>query len=300
MKGITEMTEQEILALTEEDVQKMIKLRMMEEGIKIMDKPKIPELFEIEPADIQYFSIPLLDGFAFTDINEATKVAEILKSAKSLRKVDYDWNKLGSDYKFLKKSERYKFNGNSDFDIISGWAYSDELYAKISNFAAQNKVMKEQAAKDQKEYDEKMQGNKLGSDYKFLKKSERYKFNGNSDFDIISGWAYSDELYAKISNFAAQNKVMKEQAAKDQKEYDEKMQEASGIISEISGWVKEVKVKYERLNRLTYKFATDYYPLSDHNEDMAMKFMAKAYSFTDEEKEYILQNYKELLSTSDE
>ena len=95
MKGFTEMTEQEILALTEEDVQKLIKLRMMEEGIKIMDKPKIPELFEIEPADIQYFSIPLLDGFAFTDINEATKVAEILKSAKSLRKVDYDWNKLG-------------------------------------------------------------------------------------------------------------------------------------------------------------------------------------------------------------
>ena len=226
MKGFTEMTDQEILALTEEDVQKLIKLRMMEEGIKIMDKPKIPELFEIEPADIQYFSIPLLDGFA-------TKVAEILKSAKSLRKVDYDWNKLGSDYKFLKKSEKYKFNGNSDFDIISGWAYSDELYAKISNFAAQNKVMKEQAAKDQKEY-------------------------------------------------------------------DEKMQEASGIISEISGWVKEVKVKYERLNRLTYKFATDYYPLSDHNEDMAMKFMAKAYSFTDKEKEYILQNYKELLSTSDE
>ena len=222
MKGFTEMTDQEILALTEEDVQKLIKLRMMEEGIKIMDKPKIPELFEIEPADIQYFSIPLLDGFA-----------EILKSAKSLRKVDYDWNKLGSDYKFLKKSEKYKFNGNSDFDIISGWAYSDELYAKISNFAAQNKVMKEQAAKDQKEY-------------------------------------------------------------------DEKMQEASGIISEISGWVKEVKVKYERLNRLTYKFATDYYPLSDHNEDMAMKFMAKAYSFTDKEKEYILQNYKELLSTSDE
>lgn len=232
MKGFTEMTDQEILALTEEDVQKLIKLRMMEEGIKIMDKPKIPELFEIEPADIQYFSIPLLDGFAFTDINEATKVAEILKSAKSLRKVDYDWNKLGSDYKFLKR---------------------------VRNTSL-----------------------------------------GNSDFDIISGWAYSDELYAKISNFAAQNKVMKEQAAKDQKEYDEKMQEASGIISEISGWVKEVKVKYERLNRLTYKFATDYYPLSDHNEDMAMKFMAKAYSFTDKEKEYILQNYKELLSTSDE
>lgn len=47
MKNINEMTEQEILALTEEDVQKMIKLRMMEEGIKIMDRPRVPELFEI-------------------------------------------------------------------------------------------------------------------------------------------------------------------------------------------------------------------------------------------------------------
>lgn len=47
MKNINEMTEQEILALTEEDVQKMIKLRMMEEGIKIMDRPRVPELFEV-------------------------------------------------------------------------------------------------------------------------------------------------------------------------------------------------------------------------------------------------------------
>ena len=60
MKNISEMTEQEIIALSDEDVQKMIKLRMMEEGIKLLDKPKVPELFEIEPADTQYFSIPLL------------------------------------------------------------------------------------------------------------------------------------------------------------------------------------------------------------------------------------------------
>ncbi len=77
MKGFTEMTEQEILALTEEDVQKLIKLRMMEEGIKIMDKPKIPELFEIEPADIKVFSIPFLDGYAFTDIKKRLRLQNI-------------------------------------------------------------------------------------------------------------------------------------------------------------------------------------------------------------------------------
>lgn len=233
MKKITEMTEQEILALTEEDVQKMIKLRMMEEGIKIMDKPKAPELFEVEPADIQVFTLPILEGFAFLDMEEVKKVAEVLQNAKSLRKIDYDWNKLGSDYKFLIKKERYTYKGDSDFDIQSAWLYSNELYAKISDFAVQNKAMKEQAEKDKKEY-------------------------------------------------------------------DSQMKEVSGIVTEIRERVMEVQNKYSRLKSLTGKFAYDYYPLSDKNEDMAIKFMAKAYSLTEEEKEYILLNYKELFTTDND
>lgn len=233
MKKINEMTEQEIIALSNEDVQKMIKLRMMEEGIKLLDKPKVPELFEIEPADIQYFSIPLLEGFAFTNIEEATKVAETLKNAKSLRKVDYDWNKLGSDYKYLKKSEQYKFNGNSDFDIISGWAYSNELYAKISSFAVQNKVMKEQAEKDEKEY-------------------------------------------------------------------EKRLSESAELIQEITGRVREVRNKYDRLETLSRKFAVDYYPLSDNDEDMAMKFMAKAYNLNDEEQSFIRSDYKKHLQIEEQ
>ena len=110
MKGITEMTEQEILALTEEDVQKLIKLRMMEEGIKIMDKPEVPELFEIEPADLKVFTIPFFEGYAFTDMEEANAVAEVLRNAKTLRKVEYDWNKLGSDYKYLDKKDKYNYS----------------------------------------------------------------------------------------------------------------------------------------------------------------------------------------------
>lgn len=150
MKGFTEMTEQEILALTEEDVQKLIKLRMMEEGIKIMDKPEVPELFEIEPADLKVFTIPFFEGYAFTDMEEANAVAEALRNAKTLRKVEYDWNKLGSDYKYLVKKDKYNYSIKPDFEVNCGFVYSSELYEKISNFAAQNKVMKEQAAKDQK------------------------------------------------------------------------------------------------------------------------------------------------------
>lgn len=88
MKGITEMTEQEILALTEEDVQKLIKLRMMEEGIKIMDKPEVPELFEIEPADLKVFTIPFFEGYAFTDMEEANAVAEAYVMRKPFAKLN--------------------------------------------------------------------------------------------------------------------------------------------------------------------------------------------------------------------
>ena len=228
MKNINEMTEQEILALTEEDVQKMIKLRMMEEGIKIMDRPRVPELFEIEPADLEIFTIPILSGFAFTNMEEANAVAKALIKAKTLRKVDYDWKKMGSDYKYLVKQDRYSFYGDSDFSIQTNWVYSNELYNKIIDFAVQNKSMKEQAEKDQKEY-------------------------------------------------------------------ENQLQESSGIVSEIRERVKEVNMKYERLESLVWKFATDYYPLSDNNEDMAIKFMSKAYSLTDEEKTYILDNYTNTL-----
>lgn len=225
MKKINEMTEQEILALSELDIQNMIKFRMMEEGIKILDKPKTPELFEIEPADKKVYTIPILDGYAFTDSSEAQKVAEALQKAKSFRKVDYDWNKLGSNYKYLVKKDRYTYNVPDDFGV-------NEIYV------------------------------------------------------------YSSELYANIVDFAAQNKAMVKQAEIDEKAYNDAYTAASEITLEIRDRVSCVREKAARLERLTQKFATDYYPLSDKNEKMAIKFMAKAYSLTEDEENYILEKYK--------
>ena len=225
MKKINEMTEQEILALSEQDIQNMIKFSMMEEGIKIIDKPKKPILFEIEPADQKVYVIPILNGYAFTDFAEAQKVADALRGAKSFRKVDYDWNKLGSDFKYLEKKENYTFTNADDFSVNETHVYSSKLYASIVDFAAQNKAMNEQVEKDMK--------------------------------------AYNDAYAA-----------------------------ASEITLEIRSRVTEVREKYERLERLTHSFANDYYPLSDNNDEMAMKFMSKAYTLTREEEKYILENYK--------
>ena len=225
MKKINEMTEQEILALSEQDIQNMIKFRMMEEGIKVIDKPKKPELFEIEPADQKVYIIPVLDGYAFTDFAEAQKVADALREAKSFRKVDYDWNKLGSNFKYLEKKDRYTYNNEGDFSI-----------SEIS--------------------------------------------------------VYSSKLYANIVDFAAQNKAMQKQVEKDMAEYDNAYAAASDITLEIRSRISEVREKHERLERLMHSFANDYYHLSGNNEEMAMKFMSKAFTLTDKEEKYILENYK--------
>lgn len=225
MKKINEMTEQEILALSEQDIQNMIKFRMMEEGIKVIDKPKKPELFEIEPADQKVYVVPILDGYAFTDFADAQKVADALREAKSFRKVDYDWNKLGSNFKYLEKKDRYTYNNEGDFSISEISVYSSKLYANIVDFAAQNKAMEKQVEKDMAEYDK----------------------------------AYAD---------------------------------ASDITLEIRSRISEVREKHERLERLMCSFVNDYYPLSNNNEEMAMKFMSKAYMLTDKEEKYILENYK--------
>lgn len=225
MKKINEMTEQEILALSEQDIQNMIKFRMMEEGIKIIDKPKKPELFEIEPADKKVYTIPILYGYAFTDFAEAQKVSEALQNAKSFSKVVSDWSKLGSDYQYLEKKDRYTYQYPNDFGVNEVYVYSNELYANIVDYATQNKVMTKQVEADMKAY---------------------------------------DDAYAA----------------------------ASEITLEIRDRVSEVREKAARLERLTQKFADDYYPLSDNNEGMAIKFMEKAYSLTEDEKKYILENYK--------
>lgn len=227
MKKINEMTEQEILALSETDIQNMIKFRMMEEGIKVIDKPKKPELFEIEPADQKVYVIPVLDGYAFTDFAEAQKVADALREAKSFRKVDYDWNKLGSNFKYLEKKDRYTYNNEGDFSI-----------SEIS--------------------------------------------------------VYSSKLYANIVDFAAQNKAMEKQVEKDMAEYDNAYAAASDITLEIRNRISEVREKHERIERLMHSFANDYYPLSGNNEEMAMKFMSKAFTLTDDEEKYILEHYKDI------
>lgn len=228
MKNINEMTELEILEMTEEDVQKLTKLEMAKQGIKLIDRPVQPELFEITPADTKVYTIPFLgNDVGFTDINEAQHVMDVLKNSKSLVGISYDYNRLGADYKFISNATE-----------------------------------------------------------------KRYCF-GQEHFSVNCMNIYSGELYKKICDFAIQNKAMQDKVKKEQEEYDKSLSEASEIISNIrEKWI-EVKEKYIRLDGYVDKFKKEYLPISENNKEIAIKFMEKAYSLTEEEVNYILSNYKE-------
>lgn len=224
MKKINELTEKEILNLSEEEIQKMIKLRLAEEGIKIMDLPKKPELFEIAKPDTIVYQITALgDNLSFTDVNEANAVLDLLSKSKSLGLVDCDWNKLGSEFNYFEKGKTMRYSDSNGLEIKSLSVYSMKLYAEITDFAVQNKKMQVQVEKEIKEY---------------------------------------NEINA----------------------------ECSDIISEIRERVSDVKTKYDRLNNLIFKLKNDYLPLADNNQEIAMNFLKKAYSISDEDEIYIISN----------
>ena len=227
MKKINELSEKEILDLTTEDVELMIKLKKAEEGVKLLPKPKEPTYFNIKAPDVVVYSCALFgDDLVFEDIEELNKVLNVIKNAASKYSLEYNWSKLSSDFKYARRDFKRPYNGE--------W------------------------------------------------------------HTITSNQVYSVELYNEIVDLAAQNKKLKEQYEKEIKEYESAINDAKWIEDEINGKVLEVKEKYWKFESYCRKFKYDYLPLSNENEAVAMNFMDKAYSLTDEQKEYVLANYSNI------
>lgn len=229
MKKITELTEQEIKSLTDSDVELMIKLKKAEEGIKLVPRPKQPSYFDISEPDKTVYVCDLFgDDLCFENMDELTKLINLISNSETKCSVTYDYNKAGSEYSYITSKMKTR-------------TYS---YKEWSNTSSKR--------------------------------------------------VYSIEKYNSIVDMIAQNKKMKEQYEKELKEYEAIINDAKWIEDEINGKVLEVKEKYWKLENYCRKFKQDYLPLASDNEEIAMKFMDKAYSLTDEQKEYILANYKNI------
>ena len=151
------MTEQEILALTDEQVEKMKKLVLAENGVMLLDKPKDVELFEIAEPDLAVYNIPLLGELCFTSRDEAERMLEVIRSSKTIGFTDHDYS-AGATY-FKEGKKRSTWSSSDEVCVETKQAYSLELYSKIKNFSIQNKKMKEKLAKDMDEYNKAMEQN---------------------------------------------------------------------------------------------------------------------------------------------
>ena len=126
MKTINELSEVEILALTSEEIEGMIKYKMAEEGVKLLKKPEEPDYHKIPDPDKTVFVCPLFgDSLVFENMDEANSVIDVLRGCMSKNRIANDWQ-VNSNLYFIKPNIIESYLG--DWDAISTKrAYTYEL-----------------------------------------------------------------------------------------------------------------------------------------------------------------------------
>lgn len=93
MKKFNELTVDEILALTDEQIEKIIKYRKAEEGIKLLEKPTEPEYEEEMKKDISIYSLKWLEHLVFYNIEDAELLSKSIKNnLKNWFYKNYNWS----------------------------------------------------------------------------------------------------------------------------------------------------------------------------------------------------------------
>lgn len=220
MKKITELTEQEILNLSNENIEAMIKFEKAEQGIKMLNRPEEPKYIPIPPKTCDVYYSHVLGELCFTDVSEIKIVLDVLRNAKTIGQKKYS-----------------------------------------SNGSYMTKTLKPQYSSD--------------------------------DWDkIMSERVFEEDIYNQIKKDIQSNQVLKNDFEKLVKEYDSQESQTTEIVDSIYDRVREVKSKYDVLERYCLLMRTEYIIIAENNEKMAMKFLDKAYNLTEEQKEYVLENYK--------
>jgi hypothetical protein len=119
--NINEMTHEEIIALTPEQLDWLVKYRCAENGVKNLPRPVQPEAF-IPDFDYVVYEA---GGFYFTCQDEAAQFCDFLNSSETIVKLDYDWQ-TGSHYKYSNP-----LADNDLYPISPRKCFSREKYATL-------------------------------------------------------------------------------------------------------------------------------------------------------------------------
>ena len=119
--NINEMSEQEVLSLTPEQIDWLIRYACAEEGIRHLPEPVKPEPFKPE-YDAEVYEV---HGMYFATFEAAKEVKNALSIySDEMRKLDYDWRN-SSSYKYVSE-------GSFTFSVEKFKCFTPARYEKIA------------------------------------------------------------------------------------------------------------------------------------------------------------------------
>lgn len=136
MKNFNDLTQEELQVLTDSDVEMYIRLELVEKGIPLQDVVTKKLTERLPDKDVTVFCISGIGRYmVFEDINEATKVADLLKNCK-IKTID-----TSNNHENLTPFRRIDWLGDSSgsmFDLFSRNVYSEELYNQLKTIIKNN------------------------------------------------------------------------------------------------------------------------------------------------------------------
>lgn len=150
MPYIDVLSDAEILALTDEQVEKIIKLKMAEDGVKIIAPPEEPKYHEIPEGNEVIFQVDGVSAF-FSDRTVASQVADLLReNRKCLKETNYshDYNR-----KFQKDWGLDYYGKPEEIKLNEVRVYSKDLLASIQEDIKANNEIEKNYNEAKKEYD---------------------------------------------------------------------------------------------------------------------------------------------------
>jgi hypothetical protein len=140
-KRVEDMNDQELLALTEEDVERMVKLLMAEEGIPIYPDLEKPTYEKVEPPDGEFFKFRLFEDIAFPTAEGILKVIKLMQDLGCERYVKEYNDPNGRHEPNILKA---RYGDEDEFDISSEKLYGAETYKKSKAVLEENKRRKKE------------------------------------------------------------------------------------------------------------------------------------------------------------
>lgn len=149
MKKIEDLTDQEILSLSQEDIEKIIRLKKAEEGIKLLPKPITPAYQSIPQPDKTVFFCNLFDDkLTFESVDELNLLISGIVGSITHSRIE-----SGIDYTVKYQTKQlYPYSGDWD-QVSSKKVYSFELYQQIKQVIFDNQKLKKEFDTEYKAYE---------------------------------------------------------------------------------------------------------------------------------------------------